>query len=332
MRYQNTLRRLRDGGIILLDGGTGTELERRGVTMDPGAWCGPTTLANVELLETIHGEYIAAGADVITANTFASSRLMLQNAGFQDQFEEINRTAIRAAKRARDRCGRDDVLVAGSLSHINPVSPGMDSTDLSRVATGPEMRAAFGELADLIKDEGCDLILLEMMYHHDRMPHSFAAAAATGMPIWAGFSAKRGPDGSVMAFTRDSDVPFSETVSILNEYKVDAAGIMHTPANIIGDALTVLREAFDGPLTAYPDSGYFKMPHWQFDAVIPPADLVDYARGWVDQGAQVLGGCCGLSPEHIAALAPFKTASQPHAGLHSGGPGASGSYQPGQTG
>ncbi|MDZ7643555.1 MAG: homocysteine S-methyltransferase family protein [Woeseiaceae bacterium] len=105
MSYAAIERRIQRGDIIILDGGTGTELERRGVSMDPNAWCGPASLANAELLTAIHGDYIAAGADVITTNTFASSRPMLDAAGYGDRFEEINRTAVRAAERARPRAG-----------------------------------------------------------------------------------------------------------------------------------------------------------------------------------------------------------------------------------
>ncbi len=64
-------RRLGDGGIAIFDGGTGTELERRGVPMDAEAWCGPATLEHLATLEAIHRDYIAAGADIITANTYA---------------------------------------------------------------------------------------------------------------------------------------------------------------------------------------------------------------------------------------------------------------------
>ena len=97
MSYPEIQLRLQSGGIVILDGGTGTELQRRGVPMDPEAWCGPTTLEHAEVLERIHRDYIAASADIITANTYASSRLMLGPAGFADRFEEINRTAIGAA-------------------------------------------------------------------------------------------------------------------------------------------------------------------------------------------------------------------------------------------
>ena len=109
-----------------------------------------------------------------------------------------------------------------------------------------------------------------------------------------------------MSFAYFEEIPFDETVSILKDFDVQAAGIMHSSANITGEALGIIRQVFDGPLMAYPDSGYFKMPHWQFDDVIPPETFLAYAQDWVKQGAQIIGGCCGLSPEHIAALKPLK--------------------------
>jgi homocysteine S-methyltransferase len=306
MSYAETERRLRSGGIVILDGGTGTELERRGVPMDPEAWCGPATLDNANILEGIHRDYIAAGADIITANTYASSRLMLGPAGFTDRFEEINRTAIAAAHRAREASGRDDVLVAGSLSHMCPIVSGTAQPDLARATSEAEMADAFGELAMLLRDEGCDLILLEMMFYPERIGPAFTAATETGLPVWAGFSARRGEDGQVLSFAPEREIPFEDIVQVLKDFDVAAAGVMHTPSNVIGDAIAVLRGAFTGPLMAYPDSGYFKMPHWQFEDVIPPAEFLRFATEWVENGVQIVGGCCGLSPEHIAALRPLK--------------------------
>ena len=117
MAYAKLGSRLKEGGVVILDGGTGTELERRGVPMDPEVWCGAAALDNVSVLEKIHRDYIAAGADVITANTYASSRLILQEAGLADRFEEINQGAVGVALKARDASGQNDVLVAGSISH-----------------------------------------------------------------------------------------------------------------------------------------------------------------------------------------------------------------------
>ena len=291
---------------MILDGGTGTELQRRGVPMDPEAWCGPASLENADVLEAIHRDYIAAGADVITANTYASSRLMLGPAGFADRFAEINRTAVAAALRARDASGRDDVLVAGSLSHMCPFVGGTGRQDTARAPSQAEMADAFGELAALLGDEGCELILLEMMYDPERAAPAFEAALATGLPVWAGFSARRGDDGRVLTFTEDRDVAFEELVPLLRRFDVAAAGVMHTPSNITGEAIAILRRGFGGPLLAYPDSGYFAMPDWKFEDVIPPAEFLRFATGWAEDGVQILGGCCGLSPAHIAALAPLR--------------------------
>lgn len=310
MYYAEIERRLKNGGIVILDGGTGTELERRGVPMDPQAWCGPATLAHTDVLESIHRDYIAAGADIITANTFASSRLMLRQAGIADRFGDINRAAVGAAHRARTAAGREGVAVAGSLSHMLPMVSGAARSDLARAPSEAEMTDAFEELAELLRFEGCDLILLEMMYHPDRMGPAFKAATATGLPVWAGFSARRDENGQVLGFATDMDIPFEETVRLLADFEVAAAGVMHSPSNIVGDAIAILRETFDGPLTAYPDSGYFKMPQWQFQNVIAPDEFLDFARQWVADGVQVVGGCCGLSPEHISAIAPFKDRGQ----------------------
>lgn len=306
MNYSVIERRLKDGGIVILDGGTGTELERRGVTMDPNAWCGPASLQNASLLESIHLDYITAGADIITANTYASSRLMLEPAGFGEQFKEINRTAIGAALRVREACGRDDVLVAGSLSHMCPVVPGTSTQDKSQAPSKDQMAEAFAELANLHLEEGCDLILLEMMYYPDRFDAIFPAALETGLPVWAGFSARYGKEGDLISFAEETEIPFTDLVPVMKKYDVAAAGIMHTPSNVIGEALDVLRSVYTGPLTAYPDSGFFKMPSWQFEDVIPPDELLKFANEWVENGVQVIGGCCGLSPEHIQALKPLK--------------------------
>lgn len=306
MSYAKIESRLQRGGIVILDGGTGTELERRGVLMDPKAWCGPASLENVPVLEAIHRDYIAAGADIVTANTYASSRLMLEPAGFADQFEEINRAAVRAARRAREASTRDDVLVAGSLSHMRPVVREFGQQEPLPEPSEAEMAAAFGELATLLRDEQCDLVLLEMMYAPERAAIAFAAALATGLPVWAGFSARRSADGQVLSYAGERDIRFEELVQLLENFDVAAAGVMHTPADLVGDALEIVRSVFDGPIMAYPDSGHFVMPHWQFENVISPEDLLEFATKWVDNGVQIIGGCCGLSPDHIAALSPLK--------------------------
>ncbi len=297
MSYQGLKNDLNRGAVVLMDGATGTELQRRGIRMDPEAWCGTAALQNAAALEAVHRDYLAAGARLITANTFATSRVVLNAAGLGARFDEINRVTLDAARvAAADYPG---AVVAGSLSHMIP-DP----------APAP---AAFAEsceeLASTLKQAGCDVILLEMMFAPERMEAAFAAAIRTGLPVWAGFSVRRGKSGGsteVLSFAQTRDIPFAEILAILKDQPVDAAGIMHSEPEVTGDALAMLRGAFDGPLTAYPDSGHMTDHNWHFDQVIAPAQLHDYAVGWIDRGAQVLGGCCGLGVAHVAALAPLQ--------------------------
>jgi homocysteine S-methyltransferase len=302
MTYERLKQRLDDGEVVILDGATGTELQRRGLPMDPAAWCGPTTLGNDALLREIHADYIAAGAEVITANTFASSRLMLSPAGYGERVEEINRRAVEAALRARDETpGGAEVVVAGSLSHMVPVADGTDAVDPDQLPDDAEIAAAFEELAQILAAAGCELILLEMMYHPGRSRLALEAALATGLPVWFGASARRGEDGRVVSFHLDEDLPLDAITSLIPAQGVDAAGVMHSGAEVVGEALASLRRHFKGPLMAYPDSGYFEMPNWRFVDVITPQRFEAFCRDWLAAGVQILGGCCGLTVAHIEA-------------------------------
>lgn len=294
-RYDILRARFSAGEMIVLDGATGTELQRRGVAMDPTAWCGGAAVSNRGVLEEVHGDYIAAGAEIITANTFATSRLVLQAAGLGDRFDEINRVTLAAAMTAREKAPA--VLVAGSLSHMVP------RRDRHGDASSGAFADAAAELAQVLASSGCDLILLEMMFAPERMAAAFEAALATGLPVWAGFSARRGAAGEVLSFARARDIPFREIAGILADYPVDAAGVMHSESAVTADALGIVRHAHAGPLTAYPDSGHMKLPEWQFDEVIAVDEFREYAQGWADQGVQAIGGCCGLGLDHIRAVA-----------------------------
>ena len=312
MSYQDVKRRLDAGEIVVIDGGTGTELQRRGAQMDPSAWCGPASLENSELLTQVHLDYINAGADVITANTFASSRLMLTPAGYADRVEEINCVAVEAALRARDLAtltspGRK-IAVAGSLSHMVPVAVGTAKVDQDRLPSSDELANAFGELANILKDSGVDHIMLEMMYEPNRVPIALNAAIATGLPVWFGMSARRATDGRVISFDQHQEIELGEITKLIPKSGVDVAGVMHTGAELISNSLDALRKDFAGPLSAYPDSGFFEMPDWRFVDVISPERLETFYTEWISHGAQLIGGCCGLTVDHISAATRTQTA------------------------
>ena len=314
MSYHDVKRRLDAGEIIVIDGGTGTELQRRGAQMDPSAWCGPASLNNSELLTQVHLDYINAGADVITANTFASSRLMLTPAGYADRVEEINRIAVEAALRARDLATKKSpsrkIAVAGSLSHRLPVAAGPAKVDQAQVPSNDELAHAFGELADILKSSGVDHIMLEMMYEPNRVPLALNAALETGLPVWFGMSARRAPDGRAISFDQHNEFPLEEITKLIPKTGVDVAGVMHTGAEIVGETLAAIRKNFSGPMSAYPDSGYFEMPDWQFVDVISPERLEAFYSEWIDNGAQLIGGCCGLTVDHIHAATRTQTTAQ----------------------
>ena len=288
--------------FIVLDGGTGTELQRRGVSMDPAAWCGPATLGNDDLLTQIHLDYIVAGADVITANTYASSRLMLTPAGYADQVVEINERAVAAALRAREEADSvTHVAVAGSLSHMIPIVAGGRKVDSNLGLSKAQMSDGFHELAHILKAAGVDHLMLEMMYDPVRVPLAVAAALSTGLPVWFGLSARRGADGALLSYDQLDDVPLQDIVDLIPSSGIDAAGVMHTPSDLVSDSLDLVGAKFVGPLMAYPDSGHFEMPDWRFVDTISPERLETYLNEWIGHGARILGGCCGLTIEHIEA-------------------------------
>lgn len=295
-------RELAAGGVVLLDGATGTELERRGAPMDENVWCAMATLSHGDVLRQVHEDYVRAGARVITANTFSTNRTMLDSAGLGDRFDALNRRAVAIALQARERAaGAAPVAVAGSMSHQVPVTRGKDQRDPARIPDPRAAEANFREMAETLADAGVDLILMEMMSDPKLAVPAIAAARATGLPVWVGYSCRESGDGRPVSYS----VPELSLPAMLDAIAPGAAGaigVMHTHPGIITRALPEIRARWDGPVMAYPDSGYFEMPHWRFVDVMTAHDFAREALAWVDSGVQIVGGCCGLGVEHIEAL------------------------------
>ena len=298
--------KLAAGDLILLDGAIGTELERRGAEMNHAAWCAMATKTSPEILRSIHEDYIRAGADIVTANTYASTLDMLEAAGAVDEFESLNRTAVRIAKDARDAVSDRPVAVAGSMSVSRVIQPGTDrivtDKDMSEDAARSKLRA----MAELLADAGVDLIVMEMMRDLDMSVWAVEEAVKTGLPVWVGLSCEKDPGGKLVGFGRH-EFSFTEIIDGLVSLGGVVAGVMHSSVNDTEEALPLLQERWDGPIAVYPEAGYFEMPSWQFVDIIEPDDLAARARAWIDNGVQIVGGCCGLGPEHIEALAKLKT-------------------------
>ena len=299
---ENIERSLEAGKIIVIDGATGTELERRGAAINDKAWCAMATLTDPALLLRVHEDYIHAGARVITANTFSTNRNMLEPAGLGSRFEELNRRAVELARQARDRTGTvERVAVAGSMSHQVPIVDGADQRDANAVPPPEVAEANFREMAELLAASGVDLILMEMMSDPELANPAIAAAVATGLPVWVGFSVRTGESGALVAYARP-ELSAAEMLDTIPLDGIRVAGVMHSKVNTIAPTVELLKARWSGPLMVYPDSGYFKMPHWQFVDIIPVDEFVACSRQWIAAGVQVVGGCCGLGIEHIEAL------------------------------
>ena len=122
------------------------------------------------------------------------------------------------------------------------------------------------------------------------------------------FRSRRDASGDVLAFDRLEDVLLANIAKMIPKGRVDVAGIMHTGSDLIADSLTVIRAQFDGPLSAYPDSGYFAAPDWRFVDVISHDALQQFYIDWLRQGVRVIGGCCGTGLPHIRAAAAARDA------------------------
>ncbi len=287
--------KLNEGGIVLLDGGTGSELQRRGVPMSGAAWSGAAAHTHPDVLRAVHHDYIAAGAEVIITNTFGTSRATLRAAGLGDAFASINRRAVALAMEARELAGRD-VAIGGSISNL---PPNMNIGDYPDPA---EELADLRDQAAILAEGGVDFIALEMMQDVNHAPRAMRAAVATGLPVWLGVSCRRSTQNASLVAFDFADTPFEAPLDALIAMRPAVVNVMHSEVEATVPAIEAVRERWPGPIGAYPEIGYFAAPDRRFGDDHPPDRLVSEARRWVAAGARLIGGCCGTTPDHIRAL------------------------------
>jgi homocysteine S-methyltransferase len=295
--YDHIRQKLARGETIILDGGTGTDIQRRGVPMSSSTWCAEANISHPDVVRAVHEDYIKAGADIIIANTFATSALLFNALSRDEEMLEIDRAAVAIA---REAAKGHQVAVAGSISTMRPVVAGSDRTAKQREWPEATARALFNRKADNLAAAGVDLIMMEMMRDQDYSVWASEAALATGLPVWIGISVER--HGSTLTGFGREDQPLDGVARTLAALKPDVISIMHTSPNDTDEAIDVLRRYWKGPIGAYPESGYFKMPEWTFVDIIPPEELVKKSASWRKKGVTAFGGCCGLGPDHIKAL------------------------------
>jgi len=276
-----------------MDGGTGTELEKRGVPMEEKGWSASSTITQPEILRQIHEEYIRAGADIIITNTFSTSRHVLDSCNLADKFELINATAARIAVEARDNAADRPIYIAGSIS----------TTTFGEEQPTPAVALTnFNDQANILADNGVDFFVLEMMRDIEYTNIAHQAAKQTGLPVWTGYSTNVDAEGKVQLTYTQGTISFADALQTLSAKETPLVSVMHTLTEDIQPSLSVLKEKWSGPIGVYAHSGEFIMPNWQFIDIISPEAYASEAQKWVAQGVKVIGGCCGIGPKHIQVL------------------------------
>ncbi len=296
--------RLNRNETLLLDGGVSTEIRRRGVALDKNVWSGLATKTNPDEVRQVHTDYIQAGAQIITANTYSTARHVLESINLGHEAKLLNLKSVQLAQQARDEVAQEEVLVAGSMSSMPPL------TSHREVAIDGQVESSYQELAEVLANAGVDLIIAEMMRDIENASLVIKAAVSTGLPVLIGFSAMMADNGVDVRSLRwkntddtTSAHDFGKMVETLKPLGGIAAGIMHTRVEDTGPALEVLKQHWSAPLLAYAETGRVILPEFRYEEVSSPEAYAAEIKGWIDNyGVQIVGGCCGTGPEHIRAL------------------------------
>src|SRR5262249_14690739 len=283
------LDRLGQGAPILFDGGMGTQLYAHGI---PYERCfDELNLLQPDLVQSVHRAYIAAGAEVIETNTFAANRVRLAVFGLEHKVRDINFRGVKVAREAKEVSG-EPVFLAGSVSSIGqPLAPiGTISPD--------EASAIFAEQIEALLEAGVDLLVLETFSSVVELRAAIEArrSVSTALPIIAEVSVAE--DGNPLA----GHTPI-EVVRALERLSVDVVGVnCGVGPQAALDAIQQMRSVARTPLSAMPNAGAPTSQQGRQLYVSTPEYFAEYARRFAEAGVSIIGGCCGTTPAHIAAM------------------------------
>jgi 5-methyltetrahydrofolate--homocysteine methyltransferase len=282
------LERLKSGQVFVSDGATGTNLQARGLGLGmPGeVW----VLERPDEIVRLHQKFIEAGANLILTCTFGASSVRLEQAGLSARAADVN---VRAVELARQAVNGGEVLVAGSigpLGHLlKPLGP-LEPDDAL---------AAYSEQARILTDAGVDLLVIETQFDLAEAEAAVQGVrSASSLPLVCSFSYDRGT--RTMMGVRPA-----QAGKQLTEWGVDVVGIncgRSLDENL--KALQELRAATDLPVWFKPNAGLPELDaQGQPTYSVTPEEMGSCASAWMAAGAQIVGGCCGTSPEHLREIA-----------------------------
>src|SRR6478672_5906040 len=241
-----------------------------------------------DLVREVHKAYKKAGAEVLETNTFGANRVKLAQYGLEAQVAEINRAAAKIAREVAE----DDLLVAGAVGPLGVRLEPFGPTSLD------EARAAFREQLQALKDGGCDVFILETFADVHEIEQGILAAHEVDATI---------PVIAQMTIGSDCHTPYGvsveDLVQSLDAFGADVIGLnCSVGPQIILDAIEKMVPVSRRKLSAQPNAGMPRDVSGRSMYMASPEYMATYAHHLVQAGARIVGGCCGTTPEHIAAM------------------------------
>jgi S-methylmethionine-dependent homocysteine/selenocysteine methylase len=288
-------------GITIMDGGMGGELLRRSTTAPTGLWSAQALIDSPETVALTHRAYIDAGSRFITSNSYSSIPSYLSKAGLEERYQELTALAGELARSAAE-AGSESVRVAGGLPPLS------ESYRADLAIADEEARPIYRAMARAL-EPNVDLFLCETMscIRESRTAAEAAreAGAARGLPVYVSWTLDEEPGAGLR-----SGESIADAVAALRDLEIDGFLFNCTHPAAIERGLEILADCTDRPRGGYPNR--FEVPQgWTLDndisveirAGFGTAAFVEAARRCVERGATLFGGCCGIGPEDIAALA-----------------------------
>jgi S-methylmethionine-dependent homocysteine/selenocysteine methylase len=288
--------------LVLLDGGMGRELQRRGLAPVTGTWSAEALIDHPSVVRDIHRDFIAAGAEVITTSNYAVVPFMLARGNLEHRMAEMLAASARLAREARAAADRPQVRIAGSLP------PLAQSYRPDLVGPPETIEPLYRRIASALAP-GVDLFLCETMSSAAEARSAVRAAMEFGKPVWVAWTLCDEATGRL----RSGERPV-EAVAALDGLPVEAFLFNCCTPEAVSAALPALRAATAQTAGAYANalagfkSDYVMGQQGGEGGETParqdlgPAAYARFAQAWHDMGAEILGGCCGIGPDHIAEL------------------------------
>jgi 5-methyltetrahydrofolate--homocysteine methyltransferase len=286
------LERINAGEILVADGATGSNLQKMG--LKPGRPPEDLIIDNPDIIYQLEKSFVDAGSDIILTCTFGGTRMRMKDSKYQDRAPEVNTRAAELARKAA-ASRNDGVLIAGSMGPvgalIKPYGP----------LNAEDVKETFAEQAKALVEGGVDLLLIETMFSFEETTAAFEGARSmTDLPIVVSFSYDRGTRTMMGVKPKDVIKKYCEMGATLV-----GANCGTTLENMEAVVKEYTATVPNFPLWVKPNAG---VPHMDIQTEqgvydMGPEDMAAYAQKYVELGAKVVGGCCGNTPEHVAAIA-----------------------------